>query len=211
MKLPIPIYLAVEDELSEWVARRALATQSPRFAVGPVFRRGGYGYLKKQAAAFNNAAKGCPFLLLTDLDQYTCPPELIAEWLTVPKHRHLLLRVAVREVESWLLGDAAGLGSFLGLRVPIAAPNPERLADPKRELLQAAMRCPRRIMRDALVWRDKQSGQLSQGPDYNGALAPFVSDLWDIAAARRQCPSLEALFAALARLEAEYSRGRRCN
>jgi hypothetical protein len=206
MKPPIPIYLAVEDELSEWVARRALATQSPRFAVGPVFQRGGYGYLKKQAAAFNNAAKGCPFLVLTDLDEYACPPELIAEWLTVPKQRHFLLRVAVREVESWLLGDAPGLSQFLGLRQPIAVSQPEALEDPKRELLQASMKCPRRTMRDALVWHDEKSGRLFQGPDYNGALAPFVNGQWDIGSARQKCPSLESFLAALGRLETEYGR-----
>jgi len=207
MKPPIPIYLAVEDGLSEWVARRTISLQSARFAVGPVFCRGGRGYLKKQVAAFNNASKGCPFLLLTDLDQYACPPELLADWLAVPKHPHLLLRVAIREVESWLLGDAAGLGKFLGLRVTIAAQNPETISDPKRTLLQAAIRSPRRALREALVWRDSQSGQLFQGPDYNGAMIPFVNNFWDVAVARRSCPSLESLFSALARLEAEYGRG----
>jgi hypothetical protein len=204
MKPPIPIYLAVEDELSEWVARRALALRSRRFAVGPVFGRAGLGYLKKQVGAFNNAAKGCPFLLLTDLDRYTCPPELIGEWLRAPRHRHFLLRVAVREVESWLLGDASRLGKFLRLRSPLSVPDPESLADPKQTLLGAAMKCPSRLMREALVWRDEQSGRLFQGPDYNGTLARFVNGQWDVATASRRCRSLEGFLAALSRLEAEY-------
>ena len=207
MKSPIPIYLAVEDELSEWIARRVLKTQSPRFVVGSVFRRGGYGYLKKQAGAFNNAAKRCPFVVLTDLDRHACPPDLLGEWLTVPKHRQFLLRVAVREVESWLLGDAAGLSKFLGLRQPMTVSNPEELADPKRELLEAAMLCPRRHMREALVWHDERGGQLFQGADYNGGLAPFVNDQWDIGIARQKCPSLASFFAALKRLETEYGHG----
>lgn len=199
----IPINLAVEDELSEWVARRALA-QHRRYAIGTVFRRGGFGYLKKQAHAFNNAAKGCPFLLLTDLDQHACPPELIGAWLTRPQHDHFLLRVAVREIEGWLLGDASGLGAFLGLRKSLAIPDPEALTDPKQELLRAALRCPRRLTRDALVWRDEESGRLLQGPDYNGTLARFVSGSWDINVARRKCRSLDKLLAALARLEKSY-------
>ena len=204
MKPPIPIYLAVEDDLSEWVARRVLSMQRGRFAVGPVFGRSGSGYLKKQAAAFNNAAKSCPFLLLTDLDRYACPPELIAEWLTVPKHNYFLLRVAVREVESWLLGDDSGLSQFLGLRSPLSLPAPESLEDPKQTLLEASMRCSSRPRREALVWRDDRSGRLFQGPDYNGVLASFVNDQWDVAAARRRCPSLERFFEALSRLEAEH-------
>jgi hypothetical protein len=204
MKQPIPIYLAVEDELSEWVARRALDVQSRRFAVGSVFGHRGFDYLKRQTPAFNNAAKGCPFLLLTDLDRCSCPPALIAEWLPVPKHRHFLLRVAVREVESWLLGDALGLGKFLRLRTVLQVPDPESLPDPKQAVLAAAMKCPSRMMREALVWRDERSGRLFQGPDYNGALAHFVMNEWDVAAARHNCRSLDGLLAALLRLESEY-------
>ena len=86
MRAPIPIYLAVEDELSEWVARRALSTRPAGYAVGAVYSQGGYGYLKKQAPAFNNAAKGCPFLLLADLDRSPCPPQLIEDWLALQRH-----------------------------------------------------------------------------------------------------------------------------
>ena len=205
MSTPIPIYLAVEDELSEWVARRALAERPVGYAIGAVFSQGGYGYLKKQAPAFNNAAKRCPFLLVTDLDRTPCPSQLIQDWLVHPKHPHFLLRVAVREVESWLLGDSPGLGAFLGLRKPFNLANPEHLDDPKQELLKLALTCPRRTMREALVWRDQSSGRLFQGPDYNGTLAPFVSKAWDLLGARAKCCSLDRLFLALERVEKEIT------
>jgi hypothetical protein len=206
MKRTIPIYLAVEDELSEWIARRALYARPAEYAVGAVFGRAGFGYLKKQAPAFNNAAKGCPFLLLTDLDQNACPPQLIEEWLGRPCHPHLLLRVAVREVESWLLGDSTGLSAFLGLRKPFVCAYPEQLPDPKRELLRVATTSPRRAMREALVWKDEPSGRLFQGPDYNGTLAKFVRKDWNLAQARAKCRSLDRLFDALSRMEADFSR-----
>lgn len=201
MKAPVPIYLAVEDELSEWVLRRVLSLRPVGYAVGAVFSQGGYGYLKKQAPAFNNAAKRCPFLLLADLDRYECPPQLIDEWLGRPKHPQLLLRVAVREVESWLLGDIGRLCGFLGLKAINHIPEPEKLQDPKNELLKLALRSPRRSMREALVWKDKESGRPFQGPDYNATLARFVTKDWDVATARRKCPSLDRLFAALVRIE----------
>ncbi len=202
MNGPIPIYLAVEDELSEWVARRALSTRSLSYAIGAVFNRGGYGYLKQKARAFNNAAKRCPFLLLTDLDKSPCPPQLIEDWLGCPKHPQFLLRVAVREVESWLLGDPVGLRTFLGLRKPIELLDPENLPDPKQELLRLASRSPRRTTREAMVWKDERSGRLFQGPDYSATLAKFVWGEWGISTARRRCRSLERLFLALGRIEA---------
>lgn len=201
MNAPIPIYLAVEDELSEWVVRRVLSVRPVAYAVGAVFGRSGFGYLKKQAPAFNNAARSCPFLLLTDLDRHACPPALIKEWLVHPKHPDFLLRVAVREVESWLLGDGEGICRYLGVGYRHDGDAPEGMDDPKQELLKLALRSPRRAMRDALVHKDDTNGRLSQGSDYNGALARFVIDLWDIEAASGRCPSLRRLFGALERIE----------
>jgi hypothetical protein len=204
MTRSIPIYLAVEDELSEWVARRILKERSGRYADGPALRRGGFGYLRRNIRAFNNMAKGCPVFLLTDLDKYSCPPELITNWIAHPLHQNLLFRVAVREVESWLLGDGDGLSNFLRLKKPIKIANPEDLSDPKEELLKHAQKSPTRQIRDALVWRDDKSGRLYQGPDYNGTLGKFVIGHWDVVSARGHCPSLDRLFAALQRLEASY-------
>ena len=203
MKSPIPIYLVVEDELSEWVVRRALSTRPGRYAVGSVFGKEGFGYLKRQTPAFNHAAKHCPFLLLTDLDQNLCPSQLIEEWLGSPRHPHLLLRVAVREVESWLLGDPVGLSVFLGLRKTFVVANPENLVNPKGELLKLAMMSPRRLIREAIVYRDESSGTLKQGPDYNSALGRFVTKDWEIEQARLKCRSLDRLFVAMDRLERE--------
>lgn len=207
MKQPIPIYIAVEDELSEWVVRRTLSARRPVcYGIGAVYTRGGYGHLKKQAPAFNHAAKGCPFLLLTDLDRHACPSALVADWLGQPKHPHFLLRVAVREVESWLLADAKGIGKLLRLKSPPVFPDPEKLTDPKLELLNLALRCPTRQTREALVWRDEKNGRLFQGPDYNGVLAPFVQKQWDIRVAQRSCRSLDRLLLALERLEKDFRR-----
>jgi len=200
MRPPTSIYLAVEDELSEHVLRRVLAGHQTPFHVEAVYRQGGYGYLKQKAPGFNNAAKARPFLLLTDLDTYECPPALVRDWLSGPLHPRFLLRVAVREVESWLLGDIAGLRAFLGVRSTSPFPAPESLADPKAELLRLARSGRKRDVREALVAVDESTGRLHQGPDYNGTLGEFVVTRWDLSLARTRCPSLERLVAALGRL-----------
>jgi hypothetical protein len=83
---------------------REIIKQSQRpFVIGNCLCHGGYGYLKKNIRAFNHAARGMPFLVLTDLNSTECPPTLIKKWLPYPKHPNLLFRVAVREVEAWLL------------------------------------------------------------------------------------------------------------
>jgi hypothetical protein len=205
VKQIIPIHLAVEDELSEWIVRKALDSRSASYAIRTVQARGGFGGLKKQVPAYNHAAAYVSYLVLTDLDRYPCPPALIADWLCCPKNPKLLLRVAVREVEAWLLGDLSGLSAYLGLRGCRDIPNPELLLDPKLQLLKLAAASPRRKLRDALVVQDRRSGNLYQGPDYNGALAPFVSESWNFNAARQKCQSLDRFFVALATLESPSS------
>ncbi len=203
MKPPIPIYLAVEDDLSELLLRRLVRERPVEYAVGPVFKRGGFGYLRKRSSAFNNMAKACPVLLLTDLDQRPCAPDLLQDWLTQPKHKDFLLRVAVREVEAWVLAADATFGNFLGLRRECKISEPEALPDPKAELLKLASTCLRRDVRDALVRRDT-NGNLKQGPAYNSTLAGYINEAWlpDVAAAR--CPSLKKMLNALAALELDW-------
>ena len=111
-------------------------------------RQGGFGYLKRRAAAFNNAAKGGPFILLTDLDQHVCPSELRHGVVgRTAQAQELVFRVAVREVESWLLGDMIRLRSFLHLKNVRAVTEPEALLDPKQELLKLSLGSRVRRMR----------------------------------------------------------------
>lgn len=199
--IQIPIYLAVEDDLSEWVLRRILRERPVRYDVGPVFRNSGSGYLKKMALAFNNISKACPVLLLTDLDARVCAPELLREWLQHPKNPDFLLRVAVREVEAWLLSCNEEFRSFLGIRRVFDFPDPETLADPKAELLKLAEASPRRDLRESMTRRE--NGQLRQGPAYNSTLALFVDQHWSLSTASSKCASLRRLLSALSALEAK--------
>lgn len=88
----IPINLAFEDLLSEAVLRKILQESGQPFTIGIRYHKGGSGYLKKMVNGFNQAARGMPYLVLTDLDQFECPAALIGEWLPQPKHPNLLLR-----------------------------------------------------------------------------------------------------------------------
>lgn len=193
--------------MSEWLLRRLLGERPVAYAIGAVFKQGGFGYLKKQSPAFNNMAKACPVLLLTDLDQRPCAPELLDEWLKHPRHPDFLLRVAVREVEAWLLACDTELRGFLGIRRDLHFPAPEVLPDPKAELLRLAEDSPRRELREAIVRRDT-GGNLRQGPAYNSTLAQFVGQKWQSEAASAKCPSLGRMIRALSALETDWTERR---
>lgn len=191
----IPVTLAVEDALSEAVLRALLRQSRNLYAVGPCYRRNGFGYLKKKIDGFNNAAKGTPFFVLTDLDKTECPPTLISEWLSQPRHPNFMLRVAVREVESWVLADASAFAAFLGIDPTTIPSNADGIADPKRFLIKLAAKSPKSDIRRDIV--PPAGSSRTQGPDYNGRLIGFVQTHWSPARARKRSSSLARTIGAL--------------
>lgn len=185
---PIPVNLAVEDDLSESVLRTLLEYVDRDYCIGTAYGRNGFGYLRKTARGWNAAAKGTPFILLTDLDTNTCPPALIQDWLQVPVHPNFIFRVAVREVEAWLLADTCNLSSFLTVPQNLMPVHCDNLAEPKERLVYLARRARSREIRDRIV--PKPGSTAKQGPDYNGCLSAFVRNFWDIAAACTESDSL---------------------
>jgi hypothetical protein len=184
----IPINLAIEDELSEAVLRRILTCVQKRYSIGFAYRHGGFGYLRKTISGWNNAAKGLPFIVLTDLDEYACPSELISDWLSVPLHPNLLFRIAVREIESWVMADNANIASFFKIANKFVPRETDKLADAKATLIDLACKSKLKGLRDAIA--PKKGSTAKQGPDYNGCLVPFVQKIWDMRAAALNSPSL---------------------
>jgi hypothetical protein len=179
--------LAVEDELSDFVLRRILQDFG-NFSIGMTYRRGGFGYLRSTISGWNRAARSIPFALLTDLDEFHCPAELITDWLPAEKHPNLLFRVAVREVESWLLADQESFSSFLGIAQRYVSIRPDDLPDPKAFLVDLAKRSRHTLVRESLVPRKGSTAK--QGPGYNGCLGWFVKKNWRPEIACLTSPSL---------------------
>ena len=200
---PIPIHLAVEDELSEVVIRRLLLETDRDYAIGTVFGRSGYGYLQSRANNWNAAAAaGTPIFLLTDLDQNPCPSAMIDDWLMVEPHANLIFRVAVREVEAWVLADLEGFADFLGISEALIPLQPDQIADPKQSLVNLARRSRIRVLRESIVPRPGSTAV--QGPDYNGCLGEFVRNHWNRDGASERSPSLQRAWQKLMDFQPEW-------
>ena len=200
MTVEIPINLAYEDDLSQEVLLRLLQSPSllsseKRFCVGKKLSGRGYGYLKRNIFGFNDASKGMPYLILTDLDTRECAPLMIREWLPVARNHNLIFRIAVREVESWLLADRFGFAKFLGIARDKLPKNPDDLSDPKAHLINLARISRKRDLREDILPRIRSTAK--QGPAYNERLVSFVREAWNPSKARQLSSSLERTLKAL--------------
>ena len=74
--------------------------------------------------------------------------EMTRELTVSPK---LLIRLAVLEIESWILADRRAMARWLGVPERVVSRVPESLNDPKRELVQLASRSRNRSLREAIA------------------------------------------------------------
>ena len=191
----IPINLVFEDTLSEAVLKEMLKQSQRPFSVGNCLNQRGYGKIKKIISGLNYAAKGMPYLVLTDLDNAECPLIIISEWLTQPKHPNLLFRIAVKEVEAWLLAHREAFAEFLGISVSLIPANVDEIPDPKQLLIYLAKKSKKRNLRDAIVPDRNSTAKI--GKDYNGQLIQFVNQSWQVEAAQVNSRSLQRAMNAL--------------
>lgn len=193
----IAVNCAVEGDLDEVVARRLLGHVG--LGCGPVFGREGKQTLRKGVNGYTSAARFHPWFLLVDLDDdEPCAGALVAGW--APAIPPLMrFRVAVKEIEAWLLADRSGFARFLSVSRDLIPRNPDSIADPKALVVETARRSGKRAVRDGLPPR-VGSGR-AVGPLYVSDLATFVRELWSIDDALASSDSLARCVRALSSLQ----------
>jgi hypothetical protein len=171
---------------------------------------GGRGkkHLMGRLSGYNNAARHGPWLVLIDLDRDAdCAPEIHHVWLESPA-RLMCFRIAVREVESWLLGDRERFAKLLSVTPKRISPTPESLNDPKEYVIGLARLSRKRAIREEMLPRPG-SGR-SVGPAYTSRLMQFVYDEiggWRPGVAQHACPSLAKCLACLRGIISATDRG----
>ncbi len=196
MNKALIIPAAVEGIVDEAVAQKLIIEAGGR--VGTVFGKKGKPFLRQKIQGFNNAANCWPWLVLVDLDNDAeCAPPLCVEWVPDPAP-YLCFRVAVREVEAWLMADMDSLASFLGVSRSKIPKYPEQLDDPKREMVNLARRSRRLAVRRDMVPREG-SGR-AVGPAYASRLIEYVQTFWRPGKASEQSESLQRAIDCLRRV-----------
>lgn len=189
--------IAGEDEVTRAVLLRLLTELRPDIEVNKVLPARG-SQLKILAPKYN--LLNSPVILLTDLDQYDCPPSLLSDWLPgVTLNRNLLFRIAYGETESWLMADRTGFSGWMGTE-PELIPIPQTIDRIKdiREIVfpykpslfmmrEIASKSKSKAIREGMVPKDGAK----KGPLYNSTLVPFIQNIWDFHSASNHSTSLQ--------------------
>jgi hypothetical protein len=182
------IAVVVEDDLSLAVIEQVVMQSHQSIHIARALVERGFGNIKRSMGKYRNASNVIPHVILTDLDQEDCPIALRRAWGCEDLPNTLIFRVAVREVEAWLLGDSEAFASFAGIpptKVPTA---PESLPDPKQVLINLIRRSRNRRLAAEIV--PSQGSRVPIGPLYNERLCGFVRGQWRARVAAQRCESL---------------------
>lgn len=188
---------AVEGPSDEAALRKMLA--SLECGLGQVYGRNGKGQIIKNIGGYNNAARHQPWIVLVDLDSEECLLTAKQNWLPTPSAL-MCFRIAVRELEAWLLADRERFASYFAVNMELIPNNPDMLLNPKMSLINLVRRSRRSAIRADIV-PDQQLGQVV-GPAYTTRVIEFIrsDEGWRPNVAAQASPSLSKALKALADL-----------
>jgi hypothetical protein len=202
MSKPTPVVIsgAVEGPVDAVVLARLIGLAGAQ--VGPIHVKNGKARLLQRLGGYNSAARISPWAVLVDLDDdCECAPPIRQAWLADPSP-WMCLRIAVRQVEAWLMADAEALADFLGTRSSLVPADPEAQADAKRLVVRLAARSRRRAIREDMIPRE---GSLrAVGPAFSSRLIEFAQSSWRPQVAEARADSLRRCRPRLKELVASY-------
>ena len=188
------VILAVEDTLSEAVSTKILASLG--IDISQRLGLKGKGYLQSKAPSLNQTAKGFPVFMLTDQDAPSqCPPQLVQDWTKGERHARFFLRVAVMEVESWIMADRRGFADFLSIPFNRIPEDTDVILRPKEFLVSLARLSKKTRLRQEIVPPPGATSKV--GPAYNSRLGEFVHSRWSVNLAAAVSVSLQRTLAQL--------------
>lgn len=197
---------AVEGYTDEAVWTRIIQTLGAD--TGLLQGKQGKKFILDNLTAFNSAAHFGAWFVLIDLDQDDdCAPELKIRELPHPA-RYMSFRVAVREVESWLLADRDRIAKCLRVPISLIPELPEDETNPKASIVNLAKSSRSEGLKADLV--PSKSGMREVGPGYHRRMVEFAMDPhrgWRPNIAARVSPSLDKCISNLKCVISRYEAG----
>lgn len=187
--MAIPVYVVGEDGICCALAKSLLSQTGGLGVAAYEKNASGFGEFVKVIPKMNQVAHtATAVLMLADGDQHACIVQQIKNWMPAHPAKGFMLRLAVREAESWILADSKGFGKFAEISPAIIPTQPDLLPNPKEALLALIGKSKRRILREEMLPRKRSSAPVGLG--YVLHLTDFLENYWCIKRASEASPSL---------------------
>ena len=194
--------VVAEDKLTQAVLHKCIAEYLPSFQICRSEVKNGRGNVQRELAAYAKLANTIPVLVGVDLDSDECAPLLLAQWNAFQLlSSTFLLRIAVREIEAWVLADRKRIVQFVGGESDDISKAPDSLDDPKRYFLDFARRVATEDLKRDLIPQNYDKKYPRIGPAYNIQMCDFVERRWRPHVAIKRSGSLARAIRQISELE----------
>jgi 5S rRNA maturation endonuclease (ribonuclease M5) len=190
------IIVVVEGQTDEALVQRILA-RYPNLQAN-YQGKGGIAHIEQRIEKYNQLARIFPVLCLVDLDRYECAPVRIQALISQHQHAHLYIRVAVKQIEAWLLADQENLAKFIGVPINRIPQRPDEIDNPKLVVVDIARHSHKKDIQRDMIPVQGSSGRV--GGAYTTQLIRFITNHWDIDQAAEHSPSLARMLKAIQRI-----------
>ena len=180
------VSVATEGAVDTALARRIC--KEVGLEVVTVYGERGKHRLDQALDGYNAAARHGSWFVLRDLDtDADCAPQLRERLLATPS-QGMTFRVAVHEIESWLIADHRSFARYFSVSAALVTNDPESIRHPKDHLVSVVRRSRSRRMREDVVPRDRSKVRI--GPGYASRLIEYIWSAWSPTAASTRSDSL---------------------
>lgn len=188
-----------EGLLDACAARRLLHSIGIQIDPTRCLDKGGLDGFWRDAKKYENMSRNDGLVFaLTDLDRAPCASELIKGKLGHTPFHRFILRVAARQLESWLLADAPRIARYLQVPNNAIPRNPDGIQNPKQALVNVARASRSRNIRNDMVPEEGMSAVV--GKNYTRQMERFIEQHWQPLNAAEESPSLKRAIAAVKRV-----------
>ena len=191
------IHVVSEDSLSECVATKIVKLYLKNHIPYPIHTGGGKSKILRRILQYNKSAKHLHFFIIIDLDREQCLAHFIKNcFKNQPLKKGMIFRVAVREIESWILADINGFYNYFTIPKQKLSSNPDKLNKPKQHLVNIIDQyCKKRTYKENII--PYKNSNAIVGPGYNSEMIKFIHNSWNVERARKNSESLNRCIMAL--------------
>lgn len=180
------IALIAEDTLCQAIGERLIGdVLGWTFAISPI-NCGGVSRLLSQLDRYQTLARLYPVLCIADTDR-RCAVELLEKHRPPNLSARFLFRLAVPEIESWILADNKGFAEHFRVPESRLPRKPDELQDAKLTILRLIQKSKSKLYRDEMISAYDRN---KLGTGYNLHLSSFVREKWAVEEAGKRSDSL---------------------
>jgi len=188
MKYRKKVNVVVEGNLDERVVRRLFKEYD--FEVNKVYGKEGKRTILGKMSNYNQASlkTSVPWIVLVDLDRdEKCAPPFVKKHLKKPSP-NIFFRVAVREIEAWLMADREKIAHFIGVSENLVPIRVEEEMDPKKTIISLVDSSSKIGIKEDILPRP--GSRASEGKLYNSRMIEFADKFWRPEIAAKNSDSL---------------------